>query len=417
MFIEWASFVIVAAALFMVSTGLGSAPRLRLIRNLLLVGVFMRILGVLARYSMIYNLYDGSADAVVYFQAGRYFADHFRVLDFSVVGTREREWGTQVIRYASGVVLTLIGPSVRGAFLVFSSAAFAGLICMAVAFGRACKNPGAMRQAALLLFVWPTLWFWPSSIGKEAVLILAVGLVMLGYVGRDDRVRWIPTIAGLAIALAVRPHLAGVLAVATCWAEWTSRSWTPGRLVQSAVMSAVAVWLLITAFGMLNLRDIEAAEELLRVTAEHTNQGGSAISSGGGYATAIPLAFINILFRPFITDVTSVTTLVSSIEMMTLWTLVFRNRRRVRSSLRAWQQNRLLRFAIPFTFLYVLMIGLTFQNVGIIARQRALVMPMLLLMFVAAPGQGAQSIVRPRPRRRVWGSEARPSLAPAGAAS
>ena len=89
----------------------------------------------------------------------------------------------------------------------------------------------------------------------------------------------------------------------------------------------------------------------------------------------------------------------------------------MRSSLRAWQQNRLLRFAIPFTFLYVLMIGLTFQNVGIIARQRALVMPMLLLMFVAAPGQGAQSIVRPRPRRRVWGSEASPSLAPAGAAS
>jgi hypothetical protein len=420
MLIEWASFVVIGVALLMICAGLGSTPRLRLIRNLLIAGVFMRILGVFARYSMIYNLYDGSADAVIYFQAGRVLADHFRALDFSVIGTREREWGTQAIRYASGFVLAVIGPSVRGAFLVFSSAAFAGLICMAVAFGRACKSPGAMRQAALLLFLWPTLWFWPSSIGKEAVLILAVGLVTIGYVGRHERIRWMPTILGFALVLAVRPHLAGVLAVATCWAEWTSRTWTPGRLLQSVVMSAVSLWLLVTAFGMLNLPDIEAAEQLLRDTAEHTNQGGSAINSGGGYATAIPMAFVNILFRPFITDVTSVTTLVSSLEMMTLWALVFRNRRRVWSSLRSWQQNRLLRLAIPFTFLYVLMIGLTFQNVGIIARQRALVMPMLLLMFVAAPGASgvrAQSVRRSQPRRRMWGNDAGRSLAPAGAPS
>ena len=139
MFIEWASFVVIGVAALVAAASLGSTSQLRVIRNLLIAGALMRIVGVLARHTMIFDLYDGGSDAVGYFEAGRIIADHFRSLDFSIIGSGrwgDREWGTQGIRYAAGLVLTFVGPSVRGTFLVFSLAAFAGLICTAVAFAR-----------------------------------------------------------------------------------------------------------------------------------------------------------------------------------------------------------------------------------------------------------------------------------------
>ncbi len=413
MFNEWAPFVLVGALALVLATWFGNTSHLRVIRNLLVAGVVMRLIGVLARYVMIFDLYGGNSDAVGYFEAGRIIANHFRALDFSIIGSGmwgDREWGTQAIRYASGFVLSFVGPSMRGAFLVFSLAAFAGLVCTAVAFARTSAN-GSMRQAAALIFFWPSLWFWPSSIGKEAVLLLAVGLVTLGYVGRGERIRWFALVSGLSLAMAIRPHLAGVLAVSVCVAEWTRGHWTFPRVIQALVASAIALWVVTSSLNLLGLggADLDTMETFVVRSAGQTNQGGSAFGRAGA-GTAVPMAFFNILGRPFITEANSPLTLVSSLEMTVFWLLVFRHGRALRSVLRSWQSNRLLRFAIPFTLLYVLMIGITFQNAGIIARQRALVMPALLsvLAMTQAPRTNRRRV---GPSRRVWRKEQEPLLA------
>ena len=103
--------------------------------------------------------------------------------------------------------------------------------------------------------------------------------------------------------------------------------------------------------------------------------------------------------------------LLSSLEMMVFWLLVLRHGHRLRAVLRSWQSNRLLRFAIPFALLYVVMLGITFQNFGIIARQRALVMP-ALLSVVAMVGARRTYRTQVRPYRPVWRRPApQPSLA------
>ena len=296
-------------------------------------------------------------------------------------------------------------------FLVFSLAAFAGLVCTVVAFART-NAASSIRHAALLIFLWPTLWFWPSSIGKEAVLLLAIGLVTLGYVGRGERIRWFTLAAGLALAMGIRPHLAGVLAVSVCVAEWTRREWTFARMVQTMLASAVALWVVISSLDLLGLggANLDTMEAFIVHTAGQTNQGGSAFEKAS-MATAIPMAFVTMLCRPLITEANSAMALVSSLEMMVFWVLVFRYGRSLPSLLRLWQSNRLLRFAIPFTLLYVLMLGITFQNLGIIARQRALVMPALLLLL--AMSQAHRASYAPVPQsRRVWRDPARqPKLA------
>ena len=405
MFIEWAPFVAIGVAALVAAAELGSTAQLRVIRNLLIAGAFMRIVGVLARHTMIFDIYDGGSDAVGYFETGRIIADHFRSLDFSIIGSGrwgDREWGTQFIRYASGLVQTFVGPSVRGGFLVFSLAAFAGLVCTVVAFART-NAGGSIRQAALLIFLWPTLWFWPSSIGKEALLLLAIGLVTLGYVGRRERIRWVALATGLSLAMAIRPHLAGVLAVSVCVAEWTRREWTFARMVQATLVSALALWVVISSLDLLGLggANLDTMETFIVHTGGQTNQGGSAFERAGS-AAAVPMAFVTILCRPFITEANSALALMSSLEMMVFWLLVFWHGRSLRSLLRLWQSNRLVRFAIPFALLYVLMLGFTFQNLGIIARQRALVMPALLLVLAAIPTVQARRSVKSTSGRRVW---------------
>jgi hypothetical protein len=404
MFVEWVSFAIIAIAVVATGAGLGSIPRLRLIRNLLIAGALFRIVGVIARYTMIFDLYDGGSDAVGYFERGTVIAQHLRALDFSIFAADagNREWGTQALRYISGIVLTFVGPSVRGSFLVFSSFAFIGLVCTVVAFGRA-NGTRSMRNAALLLFFWPTLWFWPSSMGKEAVLLLAVGIVTLGYVGRQERINWVLLAAGLALAMIIRPHLAGVLAVSVCVAEWTSREWSARRLTQAIVASAFSMWALIHALDLMGLggADVDAFETFMLDAAGNTNQGGSAFERAGA-VMAIPMSFLNILCRPFITEARSPMAIVSSLEMMTLWVLAIRNRRNLKASLQTWRTNRLMRFAVPFSLLYVLMIGMTFQNFGIIARQRTLVMPAVLIVIAAIPAARATFARTAYPQRRLW---------------
>jgi hypothetical protein len=406
MFIEWFSFSLVSVAALAVAAGLASSPHLRVVRNLLIAGALMRIVGVFARHAMIFDLYNGGSDAVGYFNAGRIIADHFLALDFSILGSAQggaHLWGTQAVRYASGLVITLVGSSVRGTFLVFSMAAFVGLACMAIAFGRTNRS-GSIRRCVLLLLFWPTLWFWPSSIGKEAMLLLAIGLVTLGYVGRAERIHWIQMVSGLTLALAIRPHVAGVLAVSVCVAEWAARGWTARRAVQAVLASAMAIWLLIVAFDFLGLAsaDADVLQDFVLDTAAHTNQGGSAFEQTGNLVTALPMAFVNILCRPFVTEAQNPMALVSSLEMVAFWVLVFANGRQLWLVLRSWRFNRLLRFAIPFSLLYILMIGLTFQNLGIIARQRALVMPALLLMLAAAVPAARTQRSKVTPYRRVW---------------
>ena len=419
MFADWAAFVMVAAAALTMSAGLGHTPRLRTIRNFLIAGAAMRILGVWARHFMIFDLYDGGSDAVGYFEAGQVIAEHFRSFDFSIIGSGrwgDREWGTQSIRYASGLVLTFIGPSMRGAFLVFSLAAFIGLACTVVAYGRMTSG-AATRRAAFVLFFWPTLWFWPSSIGKEAVLLLAVGLVTLGYVGRHGRIRWVPMIAGLALALVIRPHVAGVLAVSTCVAEWTSARWTPQRVIQSILTGTLTIWLLMKAFGLLGLESVDygSIESFMLHSAGQSNQGGSAFDRTDSPLIAVPMAFVNILFRPFMTEANSGMALVSSIEMMIFWGLVILNVRNIPTTIRMWGTNRFVRFAVPFMLLYILMIGLTFQNLGIIARQRTLVMPALLLILAVVPAMRDRRRSTVARSRRLWlDSSPAPSLTSSG---
>jgi hypothetical protein len=374
-------------------------------RRLVMTAVALRIVGSIARFDMIRLFYGGLADANRYFHEGLTLAKRIWAFDPWVFtaefwfGGMGRSWGTPFMEKITGVVLTLVGPTMRGAYLVFSMMAFAGLYLIALAVYRHRPGPGAIRFATWV-WLWPSLWFWPSSIGKEAVTVFAMGLVTYGYAGDGNRIHWLPLLAGLGLAFGLRPHVGAVLGLALAGAYWL-QTWSrpsPRKIVEMVLAAALAVVLLNGMAAQFGLEDpdLEGVQEFVAFRGGQTLTGGSNLGARPSGLLALPMAFVNIWMRPFPWDVHNVMALFAAVEVLLLWWLAWKQRKWLRVALKGWWRDRMLAFAAPLLFGYTVMIGLTFANLGIIARQRSPLFPFLFILLTAA---GAQRVAERRAAR------------------
>lgn len=397
-------FLIVAAFSMVAGGALASWRGNPFPPKLVLAGAALHVAGSVARIEMMRVFYGGVADANRYYHVGMDFAHRAWSLDLSVFGPafwfggEDRFWGTPFMEKLSGVVLTFIGPTRRGEFVVFAMLAFLGLYWIALAVYRQHPGPAAVRLAGWIWF-WPSLLFWPSSIGKEAVTLFAIGLVVVSYVGRQGRVRWLPYLAGMGLAFALRPHVAAVLALATAGAYWL-QSWkrpSPRRIVEAILAAALSLVVLSGMSAQLGFdADLEGVQEYIDHRSDFTVRGGSQIAGTPTGPLAIPMAFVNIWMRPFLWEAHNVMALISALELTLLWLLAWRNRKGLRRALKGWWHDRILSFSLPLLFGYTAMLGLTFANLGIIARQRAPIFPFIMLLLL-----GGGQALSARARRRA----------------
>ncbi len=370
---------------------------LRIPQAILLGAIAVRALGSLIRYEVLYRFYGGVGDAVAYYFEGLEVARRLWRFDLGPLSPlywfdTARWWGTPFLEKLAGLAVAMSGPSMRSSFFLFSLAAFAGLVMMAVAFQRSMSVPASIRFATFLL-LWPSLWFWPGSIGKEAVTFLAVGLTTLGAVGKRESVSWLPLVSGLLLAFAIRPHVAVVLAFALAVQQWTVRR---ERInTRAAAEALVLVLVLVVAlagmtqtFGSderFQLGDDGNVVDFLGFWAGQSTAGGSRIAVAPLGLVGIPVAFANIWLRPFPWEIGNPMMALAFAELAVFWWLVARNRNAVWLTLKNWRHSRILRFALPLLLAYTLLIGFTFGNLGIIARQRTPVYPCMLMVLCAMP--------------------------------
>jgi hypothetical protein len=157
-----------------------------------------------------------------------------------------------------------------------------------------------------------------------------------------------------------------------------------GRFVALAIVVVVLVTTTAEQFGLPDV-DRQSIEEFVMRRSELATQGGSRIAPASLSGLAgVPLAFANVLFRPHPFEAGSPQLVFSSLEIWMLWLFTWRRRGQVLGSLRSARSDRVLRFALAMTVLHTLMIGWTFGNLGLIARQRVPVMPFALLFLAGA---------------------------------
>ena len=358
----------------------------------LMLALVAKFVAALARYYVAFEIYGGSADAARYFTEGSLFAANLREGDWTYEPTRRGGEGTEVVRQITGIILVVIGDTRLGAFIFFAWMSFLGMLFFFTAF-RLALPEGDYRHYALLLFFLPTMVYWPSSIGKEAWMLLTLGMATYGAARlyRQRRGGLILTVVGMLGAGVVRPHMAALLVTAVAVGFILRRSERPSlfgpfaKVVTTATVLALAIFAVQLAeesFGVEEGEGLSGVERVIDETADSTGEGGGSTFEAKPATNPIylPLAILTVMFRPLPFEAHNFQALVSSLEGVFLLGLVVISRRRFRQAFRSVWRHPYVAFSVMFSLLFIIAFS-SFGNFGLLARQRSQLFPMALVLF------------------------------------
>lgn len=347
------------------------------------------------RYWALEALYGGIGDATGYHNDAIRIAPLWESLQIP-----EIEPGTEFISVATGFIYAIYEPSKLGGFLIFATLAFVGQLLLYAGYRHVFADRSLGWYAALIFF-FPNIVYWPSSIGKESLMILFIGIATYGiarlFTGYN--LAWVGPIGlGLLGAGIIRSHIALLIAVSLIGALVLGKG--PGD-ARSKGMRMVAIGAsLVVLFGAIQLASIDFGidfsvginEQLLQEeidpifagVEERTASGGSEVEGSMVTSPAdVPDAVLRVVFRPLPYDAHNTQTLVNSIFEGTLLLalVIWRLRPIIRNLRRDWRHPIIL-YSLLYSGGFIL--GHSgVLNLGIIARQRAQLVPFILLLFVA----------------------------------
>jgi hypothetical protein len=404
-YIVWGGFWVAPVLLILSLPVANRAARLDgdAIGRIVLVAAAVKVFATpLLRYWMAFSLYGGSADSAGYHSAGATLAPFLRHGIYSDLGEIS---GTRFMEILTGQVYVLTGPTRLGGFMVFSWVSFLGLYLFYRAF-RTAYPDGDGHRYALLVFFFPTLLFWPSSIGKEAFMVLVLGAAALGaaqlIVGRFRGLVWLGL--GLWGAAVVRPHMALIvgagLVVAAPLAvlrgghdRQRQRGRMGGDVLVFALLLAGSTLIGVAEsfFGLESLNTQSAKEVLDETTRRSGERGSTFTSTSPNNPVGFIVSGVTVLFRPFPFEVRNAQALLTSLEGIVLLAVGVMSLRRLVRLPREILRRPYVAFAVVYMFAFIYAFS-SLVNFGILARQRSQLLPVLFVVLCVPPAGGVERI-------------------------
>jgi hypothetical protein len=397
----WGAFVIAPALVAItipIATRIArqeSDPRMM---KLVMAALACKMVGALVRYFVAFSVYNGN-DSTDYHNWGRKLAPMFRDGDFTV-NLGRKVIGTGFIEILTGVVYTFTGATKLGGFLVFSYLGFWGLYFFYRAF-RVAVPHGDHRRYALVVFFFPSLLFWPSSIGKESWMMFCLGILAYGVarvlVGQRGGVPLV--VLGMLGTIMVRPHVALIAMIALITAFALRRSRRPSILAGPAKLAGLALLLLAASVVLTQTESFLGVKKFDQQSVEHvlkdTTRKSSEAGTGSTFEAAAPTspvefgrAAIDVIFRPWPYEARNLGSLLASLEGLIMLGLVLTSLPRLAALPREVLRTPYVAFALVFALLFIFAFS-SISNFGNIARQRVQLFPFLLvLLCIPFPPRG-----------------------------
>jgi hypothetical protein len=385
----------------------------RVLASIIMAGLVAKLLGALVRYYVAYVVYNGGTDATKYDLYARELAPTLRRGIFDVDVGREIV-GTGFARLLTGIVYAIFGTSRLGGFLVFAWMGLLGLLLMWKAFRIGVPDGDGRRYLILVLFL-PSLLYWPSTIGKEAWMLLGLGLTAYGIACVFQRrpMGMFALTAGVVAMALMRPHVGLVVFVALVFAMLMRRSpaysfLAPlARIVGIGLLVVMGVFLAGRTASYLGTDTLsrESVDQELSSTEEQTEDGGSSFTPVRVRTPLdLPPAFVTVYFRPFVFEVGTPQGLATAGECMLLLGLCFVARKRLRAIPQLIRTTPYVALCLGYVITFVYAFS-SFGNFGILARQRVQALPFLLALLAipqyrpAPPRPSTEPLKLPAPRR------------------
>lgn len=280
-------------------------------------------------------------------------------------------------------------------FLLFQSVGLLGIVILSrlVHDVHVQLRVPVTRTSVAILFL-PSMYFWTSAIGKDSPLFFACSVCSWSILKFSSRWYWF--FIGVSIMILFRPHIAfiAVLSIALSLFLDPKYKLVP-RLVFLAIAAVGSIFVVevVRSTLQVNVLDPNSVSEFIA----SRQSIGSSISGNTAVGGSFPLKLFSLLFRPLFFDAHGIFALFSSAENLIFvasFISVIMNLRTIRWFFR---DSLFIKYCVFFTVALTLSLAAIYYNVGLGLRERAMVYPTLIPLFLL--GWAAASIRRShRPR-------------------
>jgi hypothetical protein len=373
--------------------------------RIFLAGFAAKLLFSLVRYFFIFVVYNSEADAGVYHEAGAEFVRRFRqgVPIHPLPIIRNFPVESQRIGDLTGVIYVATGSSAYAGFFVFSTLCFIGQLLYVRALKVAVPEADFTRYAKIIVFL-PSLLFWPSSIGKESLMIFCLGIITYGaallLAPKPRLAGGLYFALGSGLVLLIRPHIAlmsivALIAATAVGALAKGGVGAKGRAIRIAALVGLLLAIGVVSTSVSSMFQEQDTQSIalssdgssggtasqLETTLERTSRGNSEFTPPAATSPEkLPFAVVSVLLRPFPWEAHSLNSLISAAEGVLLGLLLLTSIRRIRHLPALAMRRPFLVFVASFVLVFSIAFSFV-GNFGILARQRSQMLPAALVVL------------------------------------
>jgi hypothetical protein len=359
----------------------------------LVMGAFVvHMIGTGARYWMAFSLYNGEADAKQYDLAGRKIGQAWRSFSPTFkTGSPGRLAGTNWMKVWTGIVYSFTPMSRLSGFFVYGFIAFIGCIFYWRAFKVAFPG-GEVHRYALLVLLFPSIVFWPSAIGKDGWMALALGVAAYGAARLSAGFTvsgLVGVLLGLGGVILSRPHLgicvfAGLTFMMVLILTRLRKQRRPVLPVLACLVLAIMGNLVMSQtksfLGTPSLTQ-EDLTTTLNSTQAHSAEGGSQFTAVRvNSPVKFPFGFATVFYRPFPFETHNTQELVAGMEGFLLIILTWKWRRNLYATFSGMRASPYIGYCVAYIIVFVIAFS-SFSNFGLLARERTQVTPLYLALL------------------------------------
>ncbi|MBI6117337.1 hypothetical protein I6U49_11370 [Salegentibacter sp. F63223] len=232
----------------------------------------------------------------------------------------------------------------------------------------------------LILFL-PNMHFWTASLGKGAPIFMS--LMMFAYAIKDPKTRWGTLLIGSLITYYIRPHVFLFVAAGTVLGFMTGKekiAFWKKMLVYIGMIGG----LLMVQDTILGMAGLNESENLVEGFDQFSTERGAELSkSGSGVDMAnypLPVKLFTFWFRPLFFDAPGVLGLIVSVENLIYLLLFFKILKG--DFIKFLKKSPIsVKMSLTTFFLASLAMAFVMSNLGIIMRQKSMVMYFLFFVI------------------------------------
>jgi len=233
----------------------------------------------------------------------------------------------------------------------------------------------------ILLFL-PNMHFWTASLGKGSVIF--VGIMMFVYALKAPKNRWLTLLLGSLITYHVRPHVFMFMVVGA-GLGFMSGNKKISMAQKVGAFLAMIVLLIVIQDKVLAVVNLGGSENVVEDFQDFTSTRAEGLSEDAGSGVdmssyPLPLKLFTFWFRPLFIDAPGILGLIVSAENLLYLILAFKI---IKKDFISFLKKSPPLVKTSFVVFFMTSLAMTFvmSNLGIIMRQKSMVMYFLFFVI------------------------------------